>query len=708
MEGSASHVECDGGPAAQDAALRHLAVCGVRLALPEQVPRWLTGHGGSALWLVVADFMFGGCSVFSHDVPNHHHLLSCQRKNCDTSPIRDHRLSLMELSSSIYSDVLNPNAAFVHWEDTLTDTPGGDENELVRSWETSPVNPQSRIDSLTPIEKPTWRLDGVGNDGRQFYAVPTFAIDMPPLRIDVCIPPVEEHPRHLRETLNSDAAIYLSAGNGVIGLPLSQYLLRALDHWSKRLPGFQAQYLSMPFGSQILVTTITSDLNEMEIHLVQRYEVEQAMFGVDALKHMWGDDVCWPESLDWSELRFRRQIHEAITVVRIPSWYGEKDLVFKSLVRDQRYFYNELKTLLKFPSHPSIIRRPLHVVTRRCRFGGKLGVCGFILEYIDAGSLKDRLSVSLPPELGECFRWSRQVTEALIHLNAQPFGFYPDLKLDNVVLREAHMETGVRLDAVLLDLEQRGGWFSWSPPEVLYVEYMEVLALTLGNERATFREDITHKLNEYMPGWSSLARQDKYGNANGGFSSPWLALLRRHQDGRLPGLLEKSQVFMLGKLLWCIFECRPVMRCGIGHELLQDRDPDFVSEPTFPEFRRTPSELQGVIRACTLGAPEWDGRRRGVVLRGGKLVPGPIEGGLGGTRCSTAKATREAVKEWWQSELKRAMAFMEEMSESESRCEHAFTGGVLGQAQMRPTLSEVLADLTRIERSATHRRAEGS
>ncbi|KAK3936612.1 hypothetical protein QBC46DRAFT_394631 [Diplogelasinospora grovesii] len=590
----------------------------------------------------------------------------------------------MELASSIFSDVLSPLAAFNTdiTGDIAQDCEFGALQADNNDWQTSFLNPQSRIDSLTPHARPRWRLDGADVDGRRFFAVPVFAIGAPPLRIDIYLPASEEYPGALKRVLRPEAVIY-AGKRRIHSLPVSQHVLRALENWSLRIADFEQQYMSMPFGSQIFIMNMASGFGLMEVHLCPNYDVEQSMHSIEALQKMWKlpDGGAWPPVLEWSDLGLERQLHEAITLVRIKGTSGL--VIFKSLIRDQRYMYNELKMLLTLPPHPHVIPRPAYVVTKKGRFGGRHGVCGFILEYYPLGSLKERLLHS-EIALEQRLRWSRQVTEALIHVNhSHPFGFYPDLKPDNIVFKEKTQATG-QLDVVLLDLEQRGGWFSWSPPEIAYIEYLEILASTgsssteddsnYNNTLREIREEISARLKRYMPGWTPTAgQQDRYCDSEGGFSGPWRSLLRNRMENQDDGGLERAQVFMLGKLLWCIFEHQPFVRCGIDHELLQDAAPD--SGPTFPEFRSTPEPLRSLIRRCTAGAPEWDdpGRRRRIVLRQGKLVPAVITNSTDGMQedgedatngpkveTVTAAGTREAARTWWAVEVERARRFLQD------------------------------------------------
>jgi hypothetical protein len=394
-------------------------------------------------------------------------------------------------------------------------------------------------------------------------------------------------------------------------------------------------------------------------------------------------------------------------------------MVFKSVLQEQRYMYNELKMLLSLGRHPNVISRPIGVVTKKARFGNRRGVCGFLLEWFPLGSLRDRLlrdDYERTTPMTQRFRWARQVTETFIHVNRHELsGFYPDLKPDNIVLRE-DTDTGM-LDAVLIDLEQRGGWFAWSPPEVAYLEYLEILADDSGLPAGEVKEDIIGQLRVYYddPSWSPGAGQ-RYYNAEGGFSSPWLALLRKRQaGGKDSDLLERAQVFMLGKLLWCIFEGQAMVRCGIDHEVLRDDDPEYESARTgkaraFPEFKRTPEALRQLIRACTAGAPEWNTdqpRLPGVVLRGGKLQPADSRD----RDCeATSRNTLAAARRFWTREVDQAREFMRgllglrgKMKGSEQKrtaqlVELGSGPALLEQVQTRPLLSAVLGELGRIER----------
>jgi len=588
----------------------------------------------------------------------------------------------MEPSTAMFDAVLNPTAAYssslLRWDEDLPVAPS--------SWESSCLNPKNRIESLSPQKHPKWRLDGVDVDGTRFFAVPTFALGHPPLRIDVCIPGQDEYSFQLRQVLQSGSTMLLRSEQAT-RVGISQHVLRALEFWSGQFPSFQSEYNNMPFGCRIDINAVRGDVRQMDIHFYPTYEVEQQWYSVKTLRGIWNiPPENWPEVVDLTDLQMQFQLHEAITLVRISTRHPSKNFVFKSLVRDVKYLYHELKMLLSMEPHPNIISRPLYIVTKRCRFGGKEGVCGFILPYYPLGTLRDMLSHSrcgiLPSvSLRDQFRWARQVTHALIHINNSTPGFYPDLKPDNVLLST---HDGIR-HATLIDLEQRGGWFSWSPPEVAYIEYEEYIATRV--ECKPVKAKCTALLRSLIPDWKPLTQTDKYCNSERGFSSAWLSLTQAE--------MEAAQVFMLGKLLWCIFESMGSINCGIGIEIFRELDWDH----RFPEFRSTPMELRECIRSCTAGAPEWKGKHRNIMRSGTKLFS--VERLGKEFPEGSAAETKEAARRWWREEVGSAKRFLESRvrSKESGMQDHVVGTDILLLAGQRPGLVEVLELIGKAEAS---------
>ncbi|KAM7210713.1 hypothetical protein V8F06_013904, partial [Rhypophila decipiens] len=629
----------------------------------------------------------------------------------------------MELSSAVFRDILSPLSAFKKIRPTGNNLPDG------RKVENTGPSCTPTLGSLSvaqpALTRYKWTIQGADPDARRFFAVPQFALDAPPLRIDGYLPPLQDYSPQVRAILRPEEAIY-SPRDRIAGLVVSRWLAGILEQWCTAYDSghgndgkFQREYESMPFGSRILVaigglpppcsdssgTSPGTVMIDHDIFLVPDYDVEQGMLTVDALRQMWEDtELVWPEIIDLEHLCLKRQIHEAISIVTISHdparsktndsqdhWperekaVQEKEYVFKSLTRDQRHLYNELKMLLSMKPHDDIMPRPRYIVTKKGRFGGRRGVCGFVLEYFSVGSLKSFLLapshslLPLPPD--QKVHWAKQITRALIHINTNGnnnstqlgrCGFYPDLKPDNIVLRlalssqDAAGENGDKeapiYDAVLLDLEQRGGWFSWSPPEIKYLEYLEILLNTSTDNLNDDEFDID-KLEDLQDEFKENLSGNVYSNSDGGFSTPWLALLakRRSIDGEGALDLEKAQVFMLGKLLWCIFEEEALMRCGIDHEMLSDLPDIKRKSKVFPRFENTPVEVRDLIQACTAGAEEWDDDAvkgwRVVLNAEGRLVPLSTCFDLD----ITAEDTQRQATEYWKGETEKARTFVSDV-----------------------------------------------
>jgi len=141
-------------------------------------------------------------------------------------------------------------------------------------------------------------------------------------------------------------------------------------------------YLNLPFGSLILIESLAAEVSAIPIQIVALYDMENQWLAKRALRDMWKfPGSQWPATVDIAELRFDTRLHGAITLVSVPHQFGSRLFVFKSSDRDVRYMYHELKLLLSQEAHLNVISRPTLIVTKRCRFGGERGVCGFLLEY---------------------------------------------------------------------------------------------------------------------------------------------------------------------------------------------------------------------------------------------------------------------------------------------------------------------------------------
>ena len=565
------------------------------------------------------------------------------------------------------------------------------------TWDESRLNPKNRVESLDPSQKLKWRIDGGEADGTRFFAIPDFAIGKPPLRIDVWIPDQHNHPPGLREVLESTSAMVVDSDR-VADLPISQHLIRALHYWSDKYPNFTDTYMAMPFGSRIVVESMRPNVREMEITLLPNYKVEQQWLSVTALRAMWQLPYsAWPAIVDISELRFVHQMHEAITLVKLLDREEiAKIFVFKSLVNDVKHMYHELKILLTLPTHTHTVPRPSFIVTKKCRFGGKQGVCGFILPYFPHGTLQsviERLDHDDPQSIRHRLRWGRQATSVFTHIRDSSAGFYSNLKLNNILVTtssasdtEVHPED---LDILFIDFEQRISWYSWTPPEVLYIEYLDYLVSSPRTPPAVksyYKDLLETSIPAYRP--RSLTTLYRASDAPQTYSAGWSALTASEQAS--------AQVYLLGVLLWCIFEGCPNLNNFVTVETLRAQPQDRA----FPEFRHTPPALRDLIERCTSGAREWKGARQPLKRVRNKIYPIGKTGENGDPAADTVKA-QELARKWWKKEVDDAEAFVNARREEREgktiglqRAE-----SVLGFMSQRPSLEEVSRILDDLEAS---------
>jgi hypothetical protein len=515
-------------------------------------------------------------------------------------------------------------------------------SKRLTEWDVSILNPKNRIDCAEPDcnSKLGWRIDGCADIGTRFFVIPiTLLPDLPPLRIDLFIPDQIEHPAELRGAFESSlSATMTDCRVGKLGI--SHHLCHILDHWSRSNPNFLVEFRSLPFGSQLIISEVTGSKHS-PVLVNPAHDLERNLLSVKALAALWKDDILpmnLPPVLDLQALRLISQIQDTVSLVSIPSHRDNELFIFKSNVTEPKYLYHELKVLLTLSPHPHLVSRPLFLVAKRCAFGGKNAVCGFILPYYLGGSLKDVLPSQMLKgtlTLATQIKWAIQITEVLQHIYASG-SFYSDLRPENIVLHPCQTlntfdESG-DLSIVLIDFEQRGNWYAWSAPEVLYYEYLSYILLTLSTTQTTH---YAHLFNTYFPSTNaplhSQEGDDRYRNPKEGCCYSWLGLTHQQR--------EAATVFALGKLLWCIFE-------GQGSVCRNLRNAARY-EPTveFPDFRTSVGRVRELIWDCTWDAPEWGGEReRERVVR----VGGRIEV-LG--KKAQEEEVMHVAREWWVKEL---------------------------------------------------------
>lgn len=564
----------------------------------------------------------------------------------------------MELSQESVHDVIHPTAAY-------SDLPPNYGVESVMrddqpvDWQDSVLNPKNRIDSLSPLERPHWRIDGCTAFGSQFYAVPLFIDSMPPLRVDVFIPEPSKLSPELRHALDVDVAFHTTSARRIANLGITQHVLRILQYWTSCQEDPVGIFKMIPYGSRIVLKNMPKNVADAEITIAPTHYLERQLWSVSSLQAAWGSDVELPPTVDLDNVVYVSQLHDSVCLVEIEG----KTWIFKALTSYTKYLYHELRQLLTIPQHPNIVSRPVHLVTKQCGFGGKVAVVGFTLEYHIHGSLRDLIPflklhgmVSLADET----KWSIQLASALVHLRATTDVFYPDLRLDNIVLSASQ-------DAIMVDFEQRGVWCEFAAPEVNALEYVRLLAID-EEIPAEVSEKYSNLLSEMLPDWEAMGDREEYKWPSQGYNVPWSCLTPKEQ--------EACEVYMLGRVLWCIFEGNSApQRAAVW---LSYRWEPLVE---FPGYTKTPGAMQRLINKCTRG--RRSGLSRWIVRERNQLVLRELEK----TGLSTPEDVQQTAKTWWSAEIDASEEWLRQRIEGMKR------GDWKENFYDRPSLKEVLAEL---------------
>ena len=539
----------------------------------------------------------------------------------------------MELSQQSVHDVIHPTAAFTEF-----DARNGVESEGAIGavpWSESRLNPATRINSLELPKEPLWRIDGCTSFGSQFYVTPLFVDSIPPYRVDVFIPEPSKLDAELREILDVDVVFHTRDADRILQLGLTRHLLQMLNHWASGMDDPKSIYKKIPFGSRIVLANFPKDVTEACITVAPTHALERQLMSVSMLEELWGSDVALPPAIDIMDAKYIAQLHDSVCLVEIQ----EKTYIFKALTSYSKYLYHELRQLLVIPPHPNIVARPVHLVTKKGTFGSKTSVLGFTLEFHVHGSMRDLipfLKIHGRLSLQDQVKWSLQLASALLHLRETTGSFYPDLRLDNLVLSANN-------DLIMVDFEQRGVWCEFAAPEVNAIDYIRHLAVD-EEIPARIREEYAGYLHDMLPGWEKMADGEDYSWPTLGYNIPWSCLTKTEQ--------EACEVYMLGRVMWCIFEARSApQRAAVW---LSYRWEPLVE---FPGYTSTPQPIRDLIDRCTRGTTP--GLTRLIVREGNQLVLRKYEN----TGRSTAREVQETAREWWKQEIKQSMKWLSERKE---------------------------------------------
>lgn len=532
-------------------------------------------------------------------------------------------------------------------------------------WTCSGLNPKNRVNNLPEFEASSWRIDG-GILGTCLFAIPLNLLpDLPPLRIDVFIPDQRDIPRAIRDSLDTGAGVAGSPGTAI-----SQHICHALWLQNVKQPGFLQRYQCLPFGSRLVVHNIAANVGDIQIDMEPNYQLEMKSLSLKALHSLWEADFAdldWPPAVDIKQLCLVRQLHDTVTVVHVrPGALGgehQQFAIFKSSTERFDLLLHELRLLMRMPPHPNIMPRPIAIVTKKCAFGGKKGVVGFLLRYYPTGSLRDVLPArqrSGELSLAQRLLWCQEIVSALIHVRDAGGTFYSDLRPDNVLLScpsvGAGASSGVLESIVLCDFEQRGNWYEWSSDRVLFEQYIENLLRNRPSSEigvAPWERLLQERHRHCRSSQPSTVANFSVSRHNG----PW---------NRLPAAAQESaMVHSLGLLIYCIFE-------GTSN-VCRGRAKAFSYEPhiQFPEFRSTPRLIQDIIKECVMQRFSMRSNEdmfwghqiecanpeiKQVVRVGGYVYLS--ESQLVKVTDRTCIEVLDAAKRWWELELDRACAYM--------------------------------------------------
>ncbi|KAK5637491.1 hypothetical protein RRF57_013206 [Xylaria bambusicola] len=484
----------------------------------------------------------------------------------------------MDLSQRAVEEVVHPTAAFLRASGGVARLYSEDAPQP--SWDDSLLNPKNRIDSLEVPGSPLWRVDGCTGLGTQYYAVPICLPNVPPMRMDVFIP--ENQPAHIREQLDLHRAFHTKDAARLSRLAITKHIVRTLQAWTKSafedIHAFERFYKSKPFGSRLVFENLSLDIRQINVRLGPNHNLELQLLSLQSLNSLWGTTLQSLQVVDFFDVHVVSVLHDSVCLVRIQGQL----FIFKALVSEVKYLYHELKTLCTVEPHPNIISRPIHLIRKPCSFGGKLAIVGFTTFYHQHGSLRDllpqlRIHDRLRQE--DQFKWSIQVIRALEHLRVRSSTYYPDLRLDNLVMSKD-------FDIIMVDFEQRGVWCEFAAPEVNAIEYMRLIA---ADDRIPSEVSLKYQgiMRDLVPDYDVL-QEDRYANPQDGYNVSWIALSPEEQ--------ELAEVYMVGRLLWCIFE-------GVSgpQKAAVWQSYRWESNLEFPEYDRTPPALRKLIDRCTRG-----------------------------------------------------------------------------------------------------------
>lgn len=372
----------------------------------------------------------------------------------------------MNPSTETIHNVIHPTAIFCHQGDIDNHATQDSAKHYNPPWEASQLNPKNRIDSLAPLRSPLWKIDGCAGLGTQFYAVPLFLGDVPPMRCDVLLSEDATESPLIRDLLDLDTVFHARDRARVRRQGVCHYILRALQVWTVKYGFDKARdiYYDLPFGTRIVFQNLPLNVLDVEIHVVPGYNLETHHCSVRELAEMWqmnvGDRM--PPTLDVFDLVFVEQLHDSVCTVRFRNdaasdhyQDGSRNAIWvlKALTSSSKFMYHELRVLLDMPPHENIVAKPTRLVTKKCKMNNvREVVVGFLLPFYSGGGMRDQLPLLRMHgalELRDQISWAKDICSGMLHIRTKAKTYYPDLRLDQIVFPHD------RRRPIILDFEQR-------------------------------------------------------------------------------------------------------------------------------------------------------------------------------------------------------------------------------------------------------------
>ncbi|KAH6695529.1 hypothetical protein F5X68DRAFT_244200 [Plectosphaerella plurivora] len=545
----------------------------------------------------------------------------------------------------------------------------------------TPDKPAAIIEGVSGFE---WDVENL-RFGTTWAATPRFIKDLPPSQVHVIIADQSEWPEECRSILDAPNSVHIH-GSRSAALAVAAHLRVGLSHWSAGKEGFEQTYVDLPLGSAIFLREMKADPTALEFDISPNTsDAASCRFLTAAeLADMWArDESEMPPSVPHTSLKLVRYLESDVTLVSVVGEDGQPELLAFKARRKPHTIYHELKILMHLPSLETIIPPPRYLVTIPSGSEKPPLVCGFLTKFIEGGSLNARL-----PELRRegLLTAARQlslaidVTSTLIQVSRSSASFYSDLRLDQIILSK---DAAGNERAVFLDFEQSRNLYNWTAPEMYLMEWLAEMGSPLYFRIDDMPEEVEKKYGGILSrvlearGQTLTSQPRRYNNPELGWYWPWLTSTAEER--------ESAMVYMLGKMLWCIFEGRGDADIVLGRSSPEEAD------QRFPDFVRTHPQIRRLITKCTAGAREWINGPIKVYRRDGKVFP-LGKTGLGGEPEATAEETLEAIKSFWQGEMDKAEAF------AEARIRWDAGKPEEGDREMlhyldRPKLHDVLAEL---------------